>query len=278
MSRFITNGLIITLLCMSTLALGESSPLVLPVARSPRAIAVSPNGDTVYVAGGDCTNTSERPGEITHIATSPLEIHSTRFAAGCPESMAFSPDGLFLYVANPTSTEITIVNTQAHQIVGKLMTDQTRPQLLVMGHEHQLYVVGLQNNSRTGESVLLALDTTSKQIKKRLDFHGWPKAMVISPNGQTIYLALGSGHFQAIDALNAKTVIDREMQGHIDGLAISADGQRLYAVLTLPNGKGAIEVLDAATLKTINTFQPIGRQLSDIALTADNEAYLISEN
>ena len=98
---------------------------------------------------------------------------------------------------------------------------------------------------------MAAIDTASLEI--RMNVPGTPDARPargltsaqVSPDGQTLYVAGGS-ELQAIDP---KSLVVRQRwpaAAEMNGLAISADGQRLYLGLS-----GRVAVLEAATAREV---------------------------
>src|SRR4051794_8138091 len=85
----------------------QPSPLVatVPVGGSPQGIAVSPDGQLVYVANADDNSVSVLDATTDQTAGPPIAVGKS------PKGLAVSPDGRRLYVANAADDTLSVINT-----------------------------------------------------------------------------------------------------------------------------------------------------------------------
>jgi YVTN family beta-propeller protein len=96
-------------------ATNTASPTTIPVGAHPIAIAITPDGKTVYVANEGSNN-------VSVIDTATNTASPTTIPVGAhPNAIAITPDGKTAYVAGGINT-VSVINTQTNQVVGSPIT------------------------------------------------------------------------------------------------------------------------------------------------------------
>lgn len=235
---------------------------------SPTALAASPDGRTLYVAGATA-------GEIAWFDSSTRQVTRKISVPGEPLGLVLSADGATLYAtcAAPEST-ICVINTADGKVIRRLAAGHTAQAPVLSPDGRTLYVCHRFDNE------VAFIDLAAGEITRRVPVPREPVAAAVTADGKFLLVA---NHLQAgradVDVVAASvTVIDtgcgavqREIalpngSGLLRDVKISPDGR--YAVVThqlarfhLPTTQvergwvntSAASVIDVAGLKRINT-------------------------
>lgn len=187
-----------------------------------QAVAVSPDGATVYVSNGLTVT----------VASAATDTVITQITAGSgPGPLALTPDGKTLYVANIDDGTVSVIST-ATDTVTATIGGVSGPASAVMSPDGTtLYVVG--------NSGISAISTASNTIVEQLGPAGGFElsSLAISPDGSTLYVtgADASGFAVFWLAIASNTVTDTitipfSAFGFFAGVAVTPDGSQLYCV------------------------------------------------
>ena len=156
------------------------------VGNEPFAIAVTPDGKTVYVANTweNTGRPASAPGTVTPIATAtntpgaPIEVGSG------PWAFAITPDGKTAYVINFHSHSLTPIAT-ATNTPGPPIPVGQRPQAIAITPDGKTaYVASRQGGTVT--PIAIATNTAGTPI----EVGEGARAIVITPDGKTAYVAV----------------------------------------------------------------------------------------
>lgn len=81
-----------------------------PISYQPTALAVSPEGDYVYIA--DTSNNA-----VSIINTVSRTVSAVIGVGAMPVALAVTPDGRFVYVANQTGNSVSVIDTSSNTLV-----------------------------------------------------------------------------------------------------------------------------------------------------------------
>jgi YVTN family beta-propeller protein len=203
------------------------------VGTFPAALAVTPDGRTLYVANhGDNTVT---PVDVaTGTPGTPIPVGQD------PDALAVTPDGSTLFVANDGSGTVTPVDVAAGTAGPPFSAGSGPEALAVTPDGRTLYAAdGFLADEVTPIDVATGVAGTPVPLAP-LD----PVGLVISPNGQTVYAGSKGdsssvpGDF-AVNSVTPITVATGDaslsipLAGGAQGLAVTPNGRTLYA--TDPN-------------------------------------------
>lgn len=199
---------------------------------------------------------------------------------------------LFNMVVNPVSGALYISNTDANN-AQRFEGPGIFGGSTVQGHLAKSQITVISQPEVTGS------DVDARHLNKHIDYSllpasedvrdrslATPLEMVVSPDGNTLYVAgFGSsaiGYFDTNEleqntfTPNAEARIDVSGGGPA-GLAINQDGSRLYALTRFDNGVSAIDTLSKTEVSHITLYNPepssiiIGREfLYDARTTSSN--------
>jgi DNA-binding beta-propeller fold protein YncE len=179
----------------------------------PRTLAMSPNGDAIYVADRDNNRIRMiRDGQVTTVAGSGVQGYADGAALqakfNLPTGLAISPNGGAIYVADQYNNCIRMIR------------------------DGQVTTVA-------GSGVKGYADGAALQAKFNL-----PTGLAISPNGGAIYVAdRDNNRIRMIRDGQVTTVAGSGVQGYADGAALRAQLCNPTGLAISPNG-GAIYVAD----------------------------------
>ena len=200
-------------------------------------LAFSPDGQTLYVAGGNedaVFRYSWRDGRATLVdklvlAEKDPKKDGTRFPAG----LALSRDGRFLYVAENLADSLAVIDLASKRVVARLKTDHY-PYEVAVAPDNKVYVSAWGGNTVSGFSVKPdgTLTDAGKIVVGR-----HPSALALNRDGSRLFVASAStDRIIVVDTRQQRVIsqlADPPPSGASEGstpdaLALSADGARLF--------------------------------------------------
>lgn len=85
-----------------------------PVGVGPNAVALSPDGNSLYVTNG---GGNHRHGDVSVISTARLKVGRTIARRGDPYAIAVAPNGRFLYVTNLSHFSVYTINVRRGVVI-----------------------------------------------------------------------------------------------------------------------------------------------------------------
>lgn len=163
---------------------------ILPVGVSIGAIALSPEGSTLYA-------TDNLQNNLLVINASNGQLLKTIPVGAAPVGVMISRDGGTAYVCNSGSNTVTVVNTVTNSVVTTVTTG-TAPFASALSQEgNLLYVSGYSDGSLT------AINTSSNTVLFHVNAGLYPMGVSVTPDGMSVYVAnSNSGTVTVIDALS----------------------------------------------------------------------------
>jgi WD40 repeat protein len=250
------------------LANGNADPRFRPAAWGVSALALSPGGKTLYVAGQLSTSP-----DASHVGAFAVES-GRRIKSFAPKvngqgSLALSPDGSTLYLGGAT-----VVNGQPIQGLGAVRTSNgTSTPFHVQSAPGNVYAIALSPDGKTlyaagdggvtggtgpgGEGSLDVYNAqTGQALRTELRLDSTIRAIAFSRNGETLY---AGGTFTTVDSEARAHLAAFDVQSGalmpfdpgVGGTRPGAAGPVVLALATAPNGTvyvgGAFTSLDGKT-------------------------------
>lgn len=222
--------------------------------NDPYGVAVRADG-LIYVTRGVSTSVSrlQLPGDVA-LGTIPTN-------AGRTTDVAFVPGQQLAYTANIDILAVSIINTSTHTLLRTVSAGEELLRVKASPAGDYVYA------SSTAGSIK-RYNTTNDAITS-LQLAGPINGLAINPVRGVLYATNYSGTFYEVSLATFSLVRSVTLTGTVQGIAVSADGNRVYVA---SEGVGTRE-LDAATLVAGAAFGPTGA--FDVALTNDgNEVYI----
>ena len=110
----------------------------IPVGSYPYAMAITPNGKTVYVANGNS-------GSVSVISTAINQAVATISVGSLPVAIAVAPSGHFIYVVNDDSNSVSQIDTSTNRVTGTVDVGELPSQIAVTPNGVTAYVGELSN-------------------------------------------------------------------------------------------------------------------------------------
>lgn len=226
----------------------------IPVGRSPRGIAISPDGATAYV-------TSAVDDTVSLVDTTSNTVSMTIPVGKAPQGIMVTPDGTKAYVVNGKGNSVTVLNTATKQVVVTIPVGKEPQAIAIAPDGKTAYVTNFDDNT---VSVLnTAADTVLSTVA--LGSKKGPNGIAVTPDGQRALVVNFNGDsFSLLDATANPVVVSGDPVSF--GLqpakvAISADGTRAYISSVLDSTVGVFDltknpVEEAGSVFT--SFEPDG--------------------
>jgi YVTN family beta-propeller protein len=234
---------------------------VLAAGSDPEQFDISTDGKRLFVANEDAGRMSV------------VEIEGGKIIASIPvgtepEGVAAAPNGRWVLVTSESNHAVAIVDTRTLKVVRSVEVGQRPRDIAFTPDSATAYVTGEfdaslyrvdMNGTAPGQRVL--------QMRKEAR----PLAVLLDPRRNRLYMSTGRGGTVAVidvAASEAKLVKEIPVGQRPWGMALSADGTRLY---TANGPSNDVSIVDTATMRTIKTV-PVGRSPWGVALAPPSGA------
>ena len=201
--------------------------------RSPNALAVSPDGKTLYA-----TDRSKRNLTILDAAgkTQPVEIA----LQGRPQDVSLSADGATLYVAEHGAGSVAVIDAAARKVASRISVGKWPFSLGLANQGKRLYV-GNQDNHTIS---VIDLSKSPFQTIKQISVIREPASIAVTPDEAHVVvvnllpLGLGTDPRLAADV----SIIDAKTLKVSANVRLPAGSTLVQGVCTSPDGKWAYAV------------------------------------
>lgn len=219
---------------------------------SAASVVFNSSGTTAYVMGG--------PGnQLNAIDVARNTVLWSVPLTGTPFAVALSPDELTVYGSTGDGI-VVAVDVASHSAKATVNVGWGANFMAMAPDGQHLYV-----NDFTGGTVY-EIDTHTTTVSRTFAVNFTPQGLVVAPNNAELYVANEAGYLQVVDLATGSITDQVSLGAGAFGLAMTPDGQQLYAALT---GAGQVAVIDRtshAVLKTIGVngaprkiaFDPVG--------------------
>jgi YVTN family beta-propeller protein len=242
-----------------------------PLGPAPERVAITPDGSRLLV-------TNANDDSLTVIDTATNTVVKTLRAGQQPSYAAISPDGSLAYVPNKSDNTMSVIAMPAAEALSTInLPGGGGPFAATFSPDGSQAYVAMQ------DAPVYIINPVTHAIVGSIPVPdaGWTGDLVISPDGHTGYLASLEGNkVIMLDLLNRRVANTFEVVMP-EGLALSADGSRLYVGTFgfIGESKYNLWMFDAQSGKVIAGVNfkhpaPYGRVGSDIqglALTPDGK-------
>ncbi|MGI9164569.1 MAG: beta-propeller fold lactonase family protein [Mycobacterium sp.] len=148
------------------------------VGHGPSAIAVSPDGTTLYVA-----NETDATVSVIDIATN--AVTHTVAVGRMPLGVAASPDGKHVYVVGYGVKTVTVIDTATAVVSSTIPVPYSAGGVVVSPDGNRLYVI----HSLSWDSIVSVIDPAAGTVIGTVGVPVYPRAVAVSPDGRRLYVA-----------------------------------------------------------------------------------------
>jgi YVTN family beta-propeller protein len=233
-----------------------------PVADGWLGIVFSPKGDRVYVGGGSRASVFEftfAAGELKPARTFVVVPEDKRTNRDFIGDVAFTPDGRLIYAADLFHDSLVVINPQSGMVIERIKTGR-RPYRILFHPDGKTFFVtswtdGSLGHYQTGDgslitSLRLGLHPTDIvwRAGKNEPAEGEPawvaRLFVSTANTNSVY-TIGvseANELRLVETINVAMTPRQPVGMTPSALALSAHGNRLYAVCSDANAVAVVDV------------------------------------
>jgi YVTN family beta-propeller protein len=200
------------------------------------ALTMSPDGSRLYAISSDRRSYYQYPaGWLTAIDTASNAVVNTIAVGACPETVAASADGTYVYITHYDTCSVSAVNLTTSSVTAVALRDAPLAAVFAPDSAHA-YLCNAHS--------LTVIDTTTHETD---DIHtgDLPRGLQLSPDGKRAYITnFGDGSLSVVDTITNSVATTVDVPGYPETVAVSPDGQRIYVG---DYWSGAIAVISVPT-------------------------------
>ena len=169
-----------------TTATGTAGPPI-TVGKYPMSIAITPNGQTAYVA-------NYGSGTVTAIATATDRVTAQIEVGRMPQAVLVTPDGKTAYVANFGSNSVSPIDTATNKAAPAIAVGSEPYALAIVPQHQSMYVVNY------GSGTVTPVSTATNKAGRAVRVGTEPESVAFTADGGTAVVANeGSNNDTTID-------------------------------------------------------------------------------
>jgi YVTN family beta-propeller protein len=272
---YVTDGPAVTVVDTSTDAITHSldvGPVGPAISTAATAVAMSPSGATVYIAG-----LTDALGTVFVLDTATETIVGAVPTVGYyPVAVAVSPDGKNVYVANEGEnvggTEgagVTVIDGATATVKAFFGMGPAPRGVAVSPNGKTLYVT---DNATALQVVSTATDKVTSTVTVG---HG-PLGVAVSPDGTTIYVAnFFDSTLSVVDATTNSVINTINVGTDPTGVAVSPSSQKVYVVTQ--SGVSVVDTATDAVTGTITSARSYYERADDIAISPNGQLVYVAD-
>lgn len=189
----------------------------IPVGIIPKALAVSPDEQYVFVANW-------RSHSVTVVDADSFGVVREIRVGVLPRGMVFSPEGRYCYVANLGDHSISIIDVVNLSVTKTITGVGWKPRHLVISADG-----GTVYLSNHGDGHVRALDTKTNRIVASQEVGAEPRTIVLSPDGRFLFVACyESNYLSVLDARSMHVLGTVTTDLHPVGVDVAPDGKTVW--------------------------------------------------
>lgn len=169
-------------------------------------------------------------------------------------AIAVLPDGSRVFVVNPDSNSVTVLETVGDSVVAEVPVGDSPATLAIAPDGATVYVTNGDSND------LSVIDSASLAETARVAVGAQPYGVAVSPDGSRLYVAeTNQSRVSVLEAASLEIVAQIPTLPRPKGVAVTADGSRVLVTHYLtpaPQLNGNTTIIDAGT-NTILTVVPL---------------------
>ena len=253
----------------NTLGTKNGGTGLVAVGISPDGVAITPNGQYVYVADSN----GGVGGNIVSVTS--ISNHSTfkNISVGSgPWGVAITPNGQYVYVANNGGNTVSVISTSSNSVVATIPVGTNPKGVAITPNGQYAYVTNSGDGTGTTVSII---STVSNSVIATITVGTAPHGVAITPNGQYVYVTnIGGNSVSVISTASNSVIATIPVGSNPDGIATTPNGKYVYVV---DYGDKSISVISTVSNSVIATI-PVGSNPSGITVTPDGQYVYVTNN
>ena len=217
------------------------------VGTTPYGVAVSPNGQNVYVANTD----DFYNGTVSVIDTATNKVTATVKIGITPIGIAVSPNGQYVYVTfnGDFPGAVDVINTTTNTVIGAIGVGQFPVGVAVNPDGSNVYVVIGHSN------IVSVINMTTNNVTAEVSVGEHPYGVAVNPDGTKAYVTNeGNNTVSVINTTNNTAYASVNVGNNPFGIAVTPDGRNVYVANQNDNN---VSVIDTKT-NTVAATVPVG--------------------
>jgi len=200
---------------------------------------------------------------------------------GTPSYVQVAPNGQFAYVTNPSTHEITVLDTADDQVSGVIKIPQGPPQFVSFSPDSQTAYVSVYTTGKNAVHLVDFISTATRAVTAVVPVNNLtPGPSTASPDGQLLYvpnhnMEMTGTNINVIDVISTATK-------HLAGtIAVKPNphwivfGKNNGLFYTTDHMSAVITVVNAATNRVVKTIE-VGETPHSIAISPDGSTLAIT--
>jgi len=269
------------------------------VGSGPMGLAITPNGDYVYVAdyGGASvsvidTSTNTVTGTVTVgndpwgvaitpngdyvyvtnngadtvsvIDTSTIMVTTTVTVGASPRGLAITPNGDYVYVVNQGGNSVSVIDTSTNTVTTTVAVGGSPIGVAITPNGDYVYVADY-NNGAASPSIVSVIDTSTNTVTTTVTVGSGPWGLAITPNGDYVYVTnYAANTVSVIDTSTNTVTATVAVTGSPMGLAVTPNGDYVYVA---NNSVALVSVIDTST-NTVTDTVTVGTDPLEVAIVS----------
>lgn len=203
-----------------------------------RAIAVSANGERLYVAQDDT---------IFVLAASTGVVLDTTFVGASPMAIATSPDQSVVYIA--VDGGMAVMSTTTHRVIANVRLGRFGSGIEVSPKGDWIYLASF---GAGGASTVTSIAASTLAVDKTMDVGRISQGIAVTPDGNRLYVANSGGNTVSVLDPRAGNVVATVRVGATPvGVATGTAGDIVYVT---NSHDGSVSFIDVATNSVVRTL------------------------
>lgn len=160
--------------------ISDNPTVTVDVGMGPSALAVTPDGEFVYVANSASAS-------VSVIQTSNNTVVDTVDVGTSPFGVAVTPNGDFVYVANDFSNNVSVIQTSSNTVIATVAVGDS-PTGVAIPNDTYVFVANAASNT------VSVIQTSNNNVVATVDVGEAPIGIAAGPNGDFVYVANSSSN------------------------------------------------------------------------------------
>jgi YVTN family beta-propeller protein len=262
---------LLAVLAVAVVAVGVTVAVVLwPHGAPAPARTASPAPSPASTTGADPTAASStapftRGTTVPAVSLAVPTADATVAVGGSPLFAAVTPDGRSVWVTDPGTGQIDVLDAATGGLSGRFPVPDGPPHLLTFSPDGALAYVGVYDDAYRVH-VVDVVDTASHAVVRSIPVGKGPYALGIPPGGRLLYVPLyAEDHLDVVDPATGAVVAAIPMAPDPHWIAFTPDGRTAFVTDHFSDVVSQLDLASNAVVRTI----PVGDGPHSIATSPD---------